>query len=73
MLDNYDLFSMHQAEQDRWLEKRPICDCCGEHIQEDRAFYYNDQYFCLYPDCEKALIELVWEDIKNDYMCKIDD
>lgn len=27
--DNYDFFRMHEDEQDKWLEQRPVCVCCG--------------------------------------------
>ena len=44
--DNYDLFAQHDAEQERWLEQRPICSCCGEHIQDDRLYDINGELYC---------------------------
>ena len=35
MSDNYDLWEQHDAEQEAWLRKRPMCDCCGERIQDE--------------------------------------
>ncbi len=48
-MDNYDLFERHEAEQEKWLAKRPICSCCEEHIQDDRLYIINDEFIC--PDC----------------------
>jgi formylmethanofuran dehydrogenase subunit E len=45
--DNYDAFSSHQAELDNWLEKRPVCSICGEHIQDEECYLVNDEYICI--------------------------
>ena len=71
MIDNYDLWCEHDARQTEALERMPVCECCGEHIQTETAFYYNDQWFCI--ECEEELIELVWDDIKNDYLCNVEE
>ena len=44
--DNDDLFFAHDAEQEAWLRKRPVCICCGEHIQEEMAHQINGEYWC---------------------------
>ena len=44
--DSVDLFNKHDAEQEEWLGKRPICICCGEHIQEDMAVQIRGDYYC---------------------------
>ena len=36
--DNYDFFRMHEDEQDKWLEQRLVCVCCGDHIQDDYCY-----------------------------------
>lgn len=36
----------HEAEQERWLQTLPVCDCCGEHIQQDDALYLDDKWYC---------------------------
>jgi hypothetical protein len=36
----------YMAYQDMKLARRPKCDCCGNHIQEETALYYNDVYIC---------------------------
>lgn len=33
-------------EEERWLERRPVCAECGEHIQEDYAYRIGDDLYC---------------------------
>ena len=47
-------FELHDAEQEAWLARRPVCADCGEPIQEDRAYYINDEFICL--DCMEAYL-----------------
>lgn len=42
-------FLRYDREQERKLARRPICDLCQEHIQEDHYFYVEGQTVC--PDC----------------------
>lgn len=35
MIDNYDLLQKHDAEQERWINARPVCNCCQERIQDE--------------------------------------
>ena len=44
--DNYDHFCSHQAEQDAWLAKRPICEECKEPIQDEYLFDFDGEYVC---------------------------
>lgn len=46
MIDNYDLWERHDAEQNRWLKRLPKCSICGEHIQQDMAFHYDGIWIC---------------------------
>ena len=62
MPDNYDLWEAHDAEQERRLAKLPVCDRCGEHIQQEKAIYYNDQWCC--EECEWDF----WKDIRSDFL-----
>ena len=49
--DNWD------AEQNKWLSKRPVCDECGEHIQDERAYYINGEWIC--PNCMDSYLREV--------------
>ena len=44
--DYIDSFNEHDAEEERWLEKRPKCDCCGEPITDDSFYDINGEYLC---------------------------
>lgn len=41
----------YMEAQDILLARRPKCDCCGEHIQDDSALHYRtskvDIWLCL--------------------------
>ena len=47
--DNYDIWSAHEGELERELERRPICRHCREHIQDEHYFYIYGEYYC--EDC----------------------
>jgi RNA polymerase-binding transcription factor DksA len=51
--DNYDAFRRHQAEQDAWLDKRPLCEHCGEPIQDDYLYKIDGALYC--EECMKEL------------------
>lgn len=36
MEDNYSMFRHREARQQAWLERRPVCYHCGEHIQNSK-------------------------------------
>lgn len=36
-------------EQERELERRPVCACCGERIQDDYFYDINGENIC--PEC----------------------
>lgn len=44
--DSYDLFQRRDADQEQWLQRRPKCICCGEHIQEESAAQIRGDYYC---------------------------
>lgn len=50
--DNLDLWQRHDAEQQKQLERLPICADCMEPIQDERAYYINGEFLCL--DCMSA-------------------
>ena len=47
--DNYDVWLAHDAEQDAWLQERPVCCWCGEAVQEDHYYLISDEVCC--PEC----------------------
>lgn len=47
--DNYDAFVNHDAEQEKMLARLPVCDYCGNAIQDDWYYEIDSQRFC--PDC----------------------
>ena len=49
MIDNYDLWRHHDAEQSRLLNRLPVCSYCGEPIQSEHFYLINDENIC--PDC----------------------
>ena len=44
--DNYDAFLQHEAEQEAWLSKRPICEHCEEPIQDDHLYDIEGLLYC---------------------------
>lgn len=54
--DNYDFFRMHEDEQDKWLEQRPVCVCCGDHIVKCLNASLGENNYDLYSDEEHYYI-----------------
>ena len=52
LADNYELWTQHDAEQERDLEKLPECSYCGAKIQDEFMYCINDEFIC-----EKCLNE----------------
>lgn len=42
-------FEMYDADQNRKLERLPVCADCDNPIQDERAYYYNGEWIC--EDC----------------------
>ena len=40
----------HEREQEEWLKSRPVCDLCGEPIQDD-VFYEPEPGMVYCYDC----------------------
>jgi formylmethanofuran dehydrogenase subunit E len=36
----------HDADNERWLERRPVCKMCGEHIQDDWGYCIDGDWIC---------------------------
>ncbi len=43
--DNFDLWLAHDNDHEEWLQRRPVCACCGEHIQEDYVSQIGGEYY----------------------------
>ncbi len=41
----------HQDDEERWLSRRPICKDCGEHIQDETAYYNDRGHFWICQEC----------------------
>lgn len=39
-------YDRHCASQSAWLNKRPVCVSCNEHIQEDHAYEIEGEIYC---------------------------
>lgn len=48
MKDNYDLWVEHDAEQERQLDKLPLCAWCKERIQGEYLYNINGELVCEY-------------------------
>lgn len=46
--DNYSQWEAHERDQERRLAKRPVCDYCQEHIQDDFYYEINGENICEY-------------------------
>lgn len=66
-------FARYDAAQQEWLDTRPICEICEEPIQTSKAFYYANQWFCKCKECEKELMQIIWEDIKEEYLVNVEE
>lgn len=45
LADNYDLFEMHERQEERRLSRLPVCNKCGEPITSEKA-YEVDGWYC---------------------------
>lgn len=39
-------FERHDREQSKWLERCPVCEICGEPIQDEHLYLINDEFVC---------------------------
>lgn len=47
-MDDYRM-NDHLREAERWLESRPVCDACGNPIQERKMYEIDNETVC--PNC----------------------
>ena len=50
----YD-FDRWDARREEWLKTRPVCDECGEPIQEEYGYSFEGQLLC--EDCFQKLVK----------------
>ena len=53
----FEAVDRREREQEKWLEARPVCDVCGEHIQEDHYFNIGGTKIC--PNCLDLFVEWI--------------
>lgn len=53
-------FAVRESDYFNWIEKRPVCDGCGEHITDD--IYFEVDGDCL---CEACFEEYVDANFKH--------
>ena len=51
-MDNLDAFYEHESDQQRMLDRCPICCECDEPIQDEECFEIDGELICC--DCLKA-------------------
>lgn len=61
MIDNYDLWERHDWAMETVVMKRPTCDCCHEHIQDDTGYRIDGKLMCR--DCAEEWLDDQAEDI----------
>lgn len=61
MMDNYDLWIQHDAEMEERLSRLPVCDECGETIQDEHCYCINGNYIC--EDCLNDRYRVCVDDI----------
>ena len=46
MIDNYDLYEIHEAQQEEMIKRLPVCEICGEPIMDDYLYDLNGEIWC---------------------------
>lgn len=54
-------FERTEMEREKWLESRPVCDKCGEPIQDDHMYFVYPHQYC--PECFLELADELKVDI----------
>jgi hypothetical protein len=60
MMDVYDLWEDHEAKQEAWRKRQPICSHCRREIQEERLFDIECEVYHL--ECAAELFCKFTED-----------
>lgn len=44
--DNYDQWEAQDIRREMWLAGRPMCEECGNYIQDEEAYHINGAFIC---------------------------
>ena len=55
--DSYDIWEAQDIAKERRRARRPVCECCGEHIQSETAYLIHGDWYC--EECMDNYKELV--------------
>ena len=66
--DITDDFERRDAEKERWLQSRPVCCICKEHIQDEQMICYNDKHCHPLIECEMEF----WDEIRKEFLEDVD-
>ena len=55
--------------KERKLQKRPICCICKEHIQDEQAIYYNDEWCHNDRECSSEL----WDEMIKEFLENVEE
>ncbi|WP_407399636.1 hypothetical protein [Treponema sp.] len=58
--DNLDLMERILKQKEAALARLPVCSECGEHIQDEYAYYINAEWICA--DCMESFRREIYEE-----------
>ena len=64
----YAQWEANDNAKEKWLARRPVCCICKEHIQEEKAIYYNDEWCHKTRECSEEF----WSNIMEDFLEDVD-
>ena len=44
--DNYDMFLAHEQKEEDRIARLPVCEWCGEPIQDEQFYHLDGEYIC---------------------------
>ena len=62
----FEAVDRREREQEKWLEARPVCDVCEEHIQEDELYNFEGVIVCC--QCYLDYVDKTYKKNTDDYM-----
>lgn len=61
--DNYDIWAAHDIEMERRRARRPVCEVCGHHIQDETAYLFRGTW--IHKKCMENFEELVEDNLEE--------